>query len=188
MKTMKKLSTIVAAALAATILGCSNELADDGAPVELIVTNTQELQRIDLAGGEGCDANIGTINMEVIAKSPEATGNFVQVRVNRYRVSYQRTDGGTLVPRPFVRSIDTLINVGGSAGLEEIVLFEQDVLFNAPFPALLPNNGGRDPETGRPVVEMDVIVEVFGETLGGDRVFDATRFQLDFCFLCNGCD
>ncbi|HEX2121934.1 MAG TPA: hypothetical protein VHL59_09865 [Thermoanaerobaculia bacterium] len=187
MKTRKTISTIVAAALAATILGCSNELAD-GAPVELVVTNTQTLQRIDLNGGEGCDENIGTINMEVIPKNAEADGSFNQVRVNRYRVSYQRTDGGTLVPRPFVRSIDTLIAVGGSAGLEEIVLFEQDVLFNAPFPALLPNNGGRDPEKGRPVVEMDVIVEVFGQTLGGDRVFDATRFQLDFCFLCDGCD
>lgn len=187
MKTMKRLSTIVAAALAATVLGCSNELAD-GAPVELVVTNTQELQRIDLNGGPGCGGNIGTINMEVIPKSTEAAGDFNQVRVNRYRVSYQRTDGGTLVPRPFVRSIDTLINVGGSASIEEIVLFEQDVLFNAPFPALFPNNGGRDPETGRPLVEMDVIVEVFGQTLSGDRVFDATRFQLDFCFLCNGCD
>lgn len=188
MKTMKKISTIVAAALAATVLGCSNELADDGAPVELVVTNTQEIQRIDLNGGAGCDGNIGTINMRVIPKNSEATGDFVAVRVNRYRVSYQRTDGGTLVPRPFVRSIDTIIDVGGSADLEEIVLFEPDVVLNAPFPALFPNNGGRDPETGRPVVELDVIVEVFGETLSGDRVYDVTRFQLDFCFLCDGCD
>jgi hypothetical protein len=187
MKTMKTISTIVAAALAATVFGCSNELAD-GAPVELVVTNTQAIQRIDLNGGPGCDANIGTINMEVIPKNSEADGDFNQVRVNRYRVSYQRTDGGTLVPRPFVRSVDTLISVGGTAQLQEIVLFEQDVLFNAPFPALLPNNGGRDPETGRPVVQMDVIVEVFGQTLSGDRVFDATRFQLDFCFICDGCD
>jgi hypothetical protein len=35
---------------------------------------------------------------------------------------------------------------------------------------------------------MDVIVEIFGETLGGDAVYDATRFPLDFCYSCGGCN
>jgi hypothetical protein len=65
---------------------------------------------------------------------------------------------------------------------------EPDALTLAPFAALLPQNGGRDPVTGRPFVKLDVIVEIFGETLGGDRVYDATRFPLDFCYDCGGCD
>lgn len=179
---------LAAAALAAAVFGCSGELTDSGSPVELVVTNTQNIQQVDLAGGVGCDQSGGTINLQVIAKNPNVTGSFVQVRVTRYRVSYQRTDGGTQVPPTFVRSTDQLISPGGEAtSLSSFVILEGDALNMAPFQALLPQNGGRDPVTQRPVVKMDVIVEIFGETLGGDRVYDATRFPLDFCFNCGGC-
>jgi hypothetical protein len=185
---MKYRLIIVAAALAGSLLGCSSELTDNGSPVELVVTNTQNLQRIDIrTGATGCDASVGTINMLVLPKNTSVTGNFVQVRVTRYRVSYQRTDGGTQVPASFVRSIDTLLTLGESTALAEFVILQGDAITQSPFAALLPANGGRDPETGRPLVKMDVIVELFGETLGGDNVYDATRFPLDFCFNCGGC-
>jgi hypothetical protein len=178
----------VVALVTAGLLGCSSELSDSGAPVELVVTNTPILSLIDLAGGEECDQNVGTINMQVFAKNANATGSFVQVRVNRYRVSYRRIDGGTQVPSSFVRPVDTLISVGASGSLSQFTVIEGDALLQAPFAALLPQNGGRDPETGRPVVKMEVIVEIFGETLGGDNVYDSTSFPLDFCYACGGCD
>jgi hypothetical protein len=28
---------------------------------------------------------------------------------------------------------------------------------------------------------------VFGETLGGDNVFDSTTIPLEFCYDCEGC-
>lgn len=176
---------IAAAALAAAVFGCSGELTDSGAPVELVVTNTQTISQIDLAAG--CADTIGEINMQVIAKNSTVTGSFVQVRITRYRVSYQRTDGGTQVPASFVRSTDQVLGPGATAALSSFLVVEGDALSQAPFIALQPVNGGRDPVTGRPVVKMDVIVEIFGETLGGDRVYDATRFPLDFCFNCGGC-
>lgn len=188
MTKMTKPRMIVAAALAAAVFGCSGELTDSGAPVELIVTNAQTVSQIDLAGGTGCTGSIGEIKMQVIPKNTAVSGSFTQVRITRYRVSYQRTDGGRQVPFSFVRSTDQLLEVGGSASLSQFVILEGDAVNHAPFVALLPVNGGRDPETGRPVVKMDVIVEVFGETIGGDRVFDATRFPLDFCFNCGGCN
>ena len=74
---------------------------------------------LDLSGGETCDENVGTINMQVQSLNG-SSGDLLQVRVSRYRVSYQRTDGGKLIPAPFVRSMDTLISVGvlaaGAAG------------------------------------------------------------------------
>jgi hypothetical protein len=190
MNIMKKNLLVVAVALlAGSMLSCSGELTDDSSPVELVVTNSQTLNVIDIGPNtdDDCDQNVGTINMQVIPKNASATGNLLQVRVNRYRVSYQRTDGGTQVPAPFVRSIDTLIGVGTSASLATFTILEADALNQAPFAALQPQNGGRDPQTGRPVVKMEVIVEIFGETLGGDNVYDATRFPLDFCYDCGGC-
>lgn len=189
-KTMnQKRMALAAAMLAAAVFGCSSELTDNSAPVELVVTNTQKLSQIDLAPNDDpdCDESVGTINMQVIAKNSSVSGEFTQVRVTRYRVSYQRTDGGRLVPASFVRSVDTLIGVGSSGSLTQFTIVEADAVNQAPFAALLPQNGGRDPDTGRPVVKMDVIVEIFGETLGGDNVYDATRFPLDFCYACGGC-
>jgi hypothetical protein len=186
---MRKNLTIVAAAmLAATVFGCSSELTNNAAPVEFVVTNTQTLQRLDIAPNDDpdCDASVGTINMQVIPKGG-ASGDFVQVRVTRYRVSYQRTDNGRQVPAPFVRSVDTLIGAGESGSLTQFVILEASAVNQAPFAALLPQNGGRDPDTGQRTVKMDVIVELFGETLGGDNVYDSTRFPLDFCFDCGGC-
>jgi hypothetical protein len=190
MSMMKNRLTFAAVALASmAALSCSSELTNNAAPVELIVTNTQILNLLDLDplnNDADCDKNIGTINMQVLAKNASASGSFVQVRVTRYRVSYRRTDGGTLVPAPFVRSIDTLIGVGASVG-SNFTILERDALTQAPFAALQPQNGGRDAETGRPVVKLEVILEVFGETLAGDNVYDSTAFPLEFCFGCGGC-
>ena len=189
-QSMKTMIALAACALAAAVMGCSSELTRNSAPVEFVVTNTQNLQILDIADNDDpdCEESVGTINMQVIPKNSEVSGQLNAVRVTRYRVSYQRTDGGRFVPAPFVRSIDTLIESGSSGSLTEFVILESDAVRQAPFAALLPQNGGRDPDTGRTIVKMDVIVEIFGETLGGENVYDATRFPLDFCFDCGGCD
>lgn len=192
MRTIKTTINITVLALAAVLFGCSGELTDSAAPVELVATNTQNLQILDLnptiaAADPDCQETIGTINLQVFAKRTGVTGTAAQVRVTRYRVSYQRTDGGRLVPATFVRSMDTLIGIGESSNLEQFLVVEPDAVVQAPFVSLLPQNGGRDPDTGRPIVKMDVIMEFFGETLGGSNVYDATRFPLDFCYGCGGC-
>jgi hypothetical protein len=190
MNIMKKLTCIAVALASMAALSCSTELTNNAAPVELVVTNTQILQRIDLdplTTDTDCQKNVGTINMQVIPKNSSASGTFLQVRVQRYRVSYRRTDGGTVVPSSFVRSIDTLIAVNGSAEGSNFTILEADALTQAPFAALRPQNGGRDAETGRPQVQLEVVVEVFGETLAGDNVSDSTAFPLEFCYSCGGC-
>lgn len=190
MNDMKKRLSLMAVAVAAMAsLSCSSELTNNSAPVEFVVTNTQNLSRLDInpaTTDTDCNQPIGTINMQVIPKSTAATGSLVQVRVQRYRVSYRRTDGGTVVPAAFVRSIDTLVAPGASVGSNFTVL-EADALSLAPFAALLPQNGNRDPQTGRSTVQLEVILEVFGETLAGDNVYDSTAFPLEFCFDCGGC-
>ena len=187
---MKKLTSTAAVMLLAVVAGagCSSELADNAAPVELIATTTQNLNTIEITGNDpNCAQPIATVQLQAIAKNPNAVGPFVDVRVTRYRVSYQRTDGGTQVPAPFVRSLDTLLTVGGgTTGLSGFLAFENGVFTQAPFAALYPNNGGRDPQTGRPIIRMEIILEVFGQTLAGDNVYDVTRVPLDICFDC-GC-
>ena len=197
MNVKKMMKTGAAAALlVVAVAGCSGEQAKSASPVALIVSNTQNLQQIDLApAAPNCDQDVGTILMQAVLKNPTPIPDgtpgqtqFNDVRITSYRVSYVRTDGGKQVPAPFVRTIDSLLTTGGGAtSLSKFLIVQGDALSQAPFVALRTENGGRDPETGRPVVMMDVIVELFGETLSGERVSGSTRFPLDFCYNCNGC-
>lgn len=192
-KNWVRVALMVVVAVAA--FSCSNEFTRSSSPVELIVTNSQVIQQLDLngngsSGNTNCNLDIGTISVQALLKAANTNVDqrFNDVRITRYRVSYVRTDGGTLVPAPFVRSIDMLVAAGGApSSVSKFIPLTGDSLTQAPFVALLPNNGGRDPETGRTTVRMDVIVELFGETLAGTNVSGSTRFPLDFCFNCGGC-
>ncbi len=187
MKRQKKTWILAAAALA---FACSGDINRNSSPVELVVTNTQNLQQLDLKpGATNCNQDVGSILIQAIVKSQSTSDNrFNDVRITRYRVSYTRTDGGHSVPATFVRTTDSLITANGaSTSLSKFVVVESDAVTQAPFAALLPQNGGRDPETNRPVVKMDVNVEIFGQTLAGENVSGATHFPLDFCYDCGGC-
>src|SRR6266852_758492 len=149
------------ALLGVSMLTCS-EINKQSAPVRLVVSNTQILHKLDLAGGVGCDRDLATVKIEA-RLVPQTNVNlptdirFDDVRIDRYRVSYVRIDGGHLVPSPFVRSISSLIVInGGPQNLTSFLAFDATALNQAPFAALLPQNGGRDPETGRSIVTMDL--------------------------------
>lgn len=181
-------------AVAAVSFSCSSEFTQNAAPVELVASNIQELQLIDLAGDpvgeDNCNRDIGTIALRAFVKNAieGADQRFNDVKISRYRVSYVRNDGGSLVPAPFVRSVDLLVSAGGGpTDLQSFVVFQADAVRQQPFVSLLPQNGGRDPETGRQIVRMDVIMDFFGETLAGANVAGRTRFTLDFCYDCGGC-
>ena len=167
-------------AFAVLLAGCSEANRTD-APVELVATTDQEVLLLDLANPP--DGNLGTILLTVIPKG--ATTAFTDVRLINYRVTYRRTDGGTVVPESFVRSTSGVLTAGGGAeSLNGFTILRPDAFTQAPFAALLPQNGGRDPETGAEVVKLDVGVEIFGETLSGHDVKATVRVPL---WVCVGC-
>ena len=194
----KRVAIVAAAGILLLAAGSCNDINRQSSPISLIVTNTQLLHQIDLAGdpvgSTKCQGDIATVQLLALQIQPSASNPLLtpadlnQVKIDRYRVSYVRADGGHLVPAPFVRSISSLINVGSSSSATGFQAFDPNALNQAPFAALLPQNGGRDPETGRSVVTMDLILEVFGSTLAGERVAGSTRMTLDFCVSCGGCD
>jgi hypothetical protein len=186
----KLISTALFFALMVTSFSCSNEFSRSASPVELVVTNIPEMVVFDVhEDAPNCNRPATKISVRALLKAPsDVDQRFNDVRLTRYRVSYIRTDGGTLVPAPFVRTIDALVTAGGGpAELGDVVLVTADALNQAPFVALRTENGGRDPETGRTRVRMDIIVEVFGETLAGSNVFGRTSMAIEFCSDCGGC-
>lgn len=173
------------AVLALGLAGCS-ESNRNASPVELVATATSESEIYDLAGPfeqDDVDVLVRAFNKNADA----AGGAFNDVRLTMYRVSYQRTDGGNQVPESFTVSINQLLTTdSGAVELDAFTPVDFTALSKAPFAALLPQNGGRDPVTGSSFVEMDVAVEVYGQTIAGERVYDFARFPLTFCYGCTG--
>ena len=190
-KTTKIVAIVAGALLAVMFVACSDINRQNG-PVQLIVTITQTISTIDIeSGAAGCAVSLGTVNLRSLflqGGNVETDNRFNDVLLRSYRVTYVRTDGGHQVPEPFVRTISgTLATGAASSTLNNFEAFGPGAFDQAPFAALLPQNGGRDPETGKPFVQMDVILEVFGETLAGERVSGTARSPMTFCFHCGGC-
>lgn len=193
---MKRLAMIAAIALPSVAILSCNSVARESAPVMLVVNGTQILNQIDLqSGAVGCAQSLGTvqISVQLLQNQNDPTAHPVRnelndVRLDRYQITYQRTDGGTLVPPGFVRSTSQVLSTTVlSSTLNNFVAFETNAFNLAPFAALLPQNGGHDPETGLNFVKMDIILTVYGETLAGERVQGSARFPENFCFNCGGC-
>lgn len=191
---MRKSKTIIVMAVAAMgILASCSDLSRENGPVQMIVTITQNVSTVDIeSGATGCAVSLGTVNLRSLFLQ-SANDNiptdtrFTDVLLRSYRVTYVRTDGGTQVPEPFVKSISGTLSSTSNSTLNNFEAFPPGAFDQAPFAALLPQNGGRDPQTGRPFVQMDLIIEVFGETLAGERVSGSARSPLTFCFHCGGC-
>jgi hypothetical protein len=195
--TMNRIARITLSLLLMVVAGSCNDINKQESPVSLVVSNSQNLHQIDLAGDPAgstkCQGTISDVHLtSVVVQPPTAntnvsTADLNQVKVDRYQVSYVRVDGGHLVPAPFVRSTSIVIASNGTGAPTTFQAFDPNALNQAPFAALLPQNGGVDPETGRPIITMDVILTFFGQTLAGERVSGSTRMTLDFCFSCGGC-
>ncbi len=192
---MKRIALIAAiAVLSVAMLSC-NSVARESSPVMLVVSGTQNLNQVDLKpGAAGCATSLGTVQLSVRLLQNQSdptrpTSNILNdVALDRYQVTYQRTDGGKLLPPSFVRSTAQVLSAGSAAAnLSGFVAFETNALNQAPFAALLPQNGGKDPDTGLGFVKMDIILTVYGQTLAGERVSGSARFPVNFCYNCGGC-
>jgi hypothetical protein len=193
---MKTIALITAIALLSVAILSCNSVARESSPVLLVVSGTQNLNQIDLQpGAAGCATSLGSVLLSVKLLQNQTdplrptNNNLNDVALDRYQVTYQRTDGGKLLPPTFVRSTAQVLTAGGSAqSLSDFIAFETNALNQAPFAALLPQNGGKDPDTGLGFVKMDIILTVYGQTLAGERVSGSARFPVNFCYNCGGCN
>jgi len=169
------------------LASCSgNDINQSGAPVELVASFDQKILVYDWEPVTGCDTGVGTLNLASVIKSTTGDTRFLGVKLSTIRISYKRTDGGTVVPPTYVQALSGTIDAGSTGQVSGFLLFDPNALRQAPFAALLPENGGRDPETGKGAITIETKIEVFGETLSGEKVTTDTRFPISFCYGC-GC-
>lgn len=170
------------------VAACSGDINDNSSAVLLTATAAPRASQIDIAvpiNGASAPGGYVDVSLRVTPKRADATDTrFLAVRMKSYRVSYARADGGRTIPNGFVSALPLTIEANQTATVTNLQIFNPNTFTQAPFAALLSQNGGVDPETGARFVKLLVNLEFFGETLSGEDVYATTTVPYTFC---NGC-
>lgn len=173
---MRKTILVGWAALAALTFagGCTNKQGTTESPV--FITVNIELQPGFVNVAVPAPVQINTMTLQSHEKDPTTvdTQGFSDVQVNQYTVSYTRTDGGTIVPPMQTFGCGVLVPHDGTATLTNFPVMYASMIQQAPFDALLPFNGGLDPQTGRAEIDLAFNITFFGTTVSGKRVQSET--------------
>lgn len=150
--------------------GCTNKQGETEAPVFITVDMEQQPGFINVA--DGTAVQITTINLRSALKDPTGTDTrgFADTQINSYRVTFRRTDGGTVVPPAQVFGTGVVVPVNGTATLTNFPVLYAPALQQAPFDQLFPYNGGIDRETGKDEIDTAFDITFYGTTVSGHRV------------------
>ena len=161
-------------------LGCDErtEETDSGGvllEVEFVsVPNVVSVNEANTTGG-GL-VTVTTLNVNsVVARPGSTTSPLMDVELEAIEITFRRVDGGSRVPASLVDRLLFTVPVGGTLTVTNQPIMSLDQLQNPPMSDLLFENGGFDKETGKTFIRMDVIVRVFGRTLGERRVESVPR-------------
>jgi hypothetical protein len=167
---MRKTAVLLTILFALFAAGCESRTDRSEGGVLLSISDFDELPvSASVNGAQLLQA--GEIVIQNIPKNAGGdTSSLMNVELRSYEVIYTRTDAGTRVPTPFVRSLFGVIPVNGSSTQVDIPLMGSEQFSNPPLSDLLFVNGGFDRETGRQVIIMKLTIRFFGRTLTGDEV------------------
>lgn len=95
-------------------------------------------------------------------KNSSLTSTFADVYLSEYRVTYYRVDGSTKVPEPFTVHFTGVVPAAGTYDHETIVV-RKEAKLKSPLKELA--FGG-----GEGVIDLNAVIEFFGEDLMGNKV------------------
>src|SRR5207237_10327259 len=108
----RKLASIAAVALLGAAAVSCKESNRQSSQVQLVVTTSQTLHRLDLKPGAlNCNQSIGTVTIRNVLIQNAQPGSLPtnatldDVQITKYRISYVRTDAGTSIPAPSTPSL-----------------------------------------------------------------------------------
>lgn len=94
---------------------------------------------------------------------------WLNIVTDEYQVTFYRTDGGTAVPNSLRRAITYTVEFGKPLTIENFTLLSAEQKLEYPLFDLAVN--GVDLETKMPVIEVNIMVEIFGHQLSGEKVY-----------------
>jgi hypothetical protein len=184
---MLKKSALLAAGLAVASLGLlpgcnNNKQGDDAAPVYLTISFELLPAQKNVADGLPLQIQMAAVR-NVIKVPGNGLSSFLDVQLDRYRVDWERIDGGTRTSASEEFGGDVVVPAGGSSNLTNYIFMSRSAMMLPPLDQLFPFNGGIDRETGKQEVRMRAHVTLFGHTLAGQPVGGTGNFDMDFIYI-----
>lgn len=153
------------------LTGCTDQ-EKDRCPVYLEI-EAKDYTNYYINITEGIVPTMDTINIYNKLKNPEGESSSLNdVILDKIVTYWERIDGGTIEPKPFTLAWTVLIPSGGSATLNGVPLMGNEQLLEMPFLQLLPENGGRDEETGNSVIICSGKSYFYAHTVQGCEIIE----------------
>jgi|GEM_PF-4052040 len=134
-------------------------------------TGAGSLARVDEETGN-ITANSDTVKI-VFHNRPKSTRQtdspWMDIITEEYQVTFYRIDGGTVVPNSLRRRLTVTVEFDNTYTVPSLTMLSAEQKIESPLWELAVN--GYDAETGLPVIEMNVMIEVFGKTTSGEQVY-----------------
>lgn len=141
------------------------------------------------SGGTILDDSI-TVDLSAVLKAPITTDPNVvtpdlqNIALERYEVTFTRTDGGTAAPAGFTRGISGLVRLSEPQATDvnlltvSIVLVPSTIKAQPPISYLI--SPGSEPGTNFTNIQVNARVQFFGRTLSGHQVTVVGNIGINF--------
>lgn len=166
---------LLIALMAVLVLGCDEELQErDTGGIYLSV----EFVNFPIRVGVDDQTSLAIPNLAINSievNQSASTSDLMDVQLSTMEVTFSRADTGTRVPVPYVVQLLGTVPVGGALSYSNLPIMGIEQMRAKPLSDLQFENGGIDEETGNEYIRLNVIVRVFGRTLGGESVASDPR-------------
>lgn len=95
--------------------------------------------------------------------------DWLDIVLTEYQVTFYRTDGGNTVPNSLRRRITYTVDFDDDLNISALTFLSAEQKLETPLWDLAVN--GYDKETEMPVIEVSVMIEVFGHLVSGETIY-----------------
>jgi len=178
---MRPMRAVAALAALAVLSACSapGDIDDTRAPVTLILSSLASVGANfgDVVNDDGTvsDTQVTATFVARLKSSNNTTAPEMQeIVIERYEVSYLRTDGGASLPAGMQRAMTAKVRITPNGVTTEqtttvtLTLTPASQKLQPPLSHLI--SPGFEPDTGLPTVTVDATFRFFGRTIAGEQV------------------
>ena len=178
---MRRMPTVAFAVALTSLASCSAPGAIDNttAPVSLILSSLTPVGANfgDVVNNDGTvgDTQVTATFIARLKSSANGTAPELQeIVIERYEVTYTRTDGGTRLPAGMQRAMTAKVQLTPNGVVTErtttvtLTLVPGSQKLQPPLSFLI--SPGFEPDTGLPTITTDATVRFFGHTIAGEQV------------------
>lgn len=178
-------------AILAGVGGCSaNGGLDDSAGAVFLVVSTIEAISDPFGDVITSSGSIleDRVRVDLVARLKNPTDvtapTMQEIVIDRYEVTFSRTDGGSAVPAGFTRGINQKVRITEHGSTTEritqfdIVLAPATIKSQPPIAHLV--SPGIEPGTGYVNIQATATIRFYGQTLSGDPITASATIGIDF--------